>query len=638
MPLSAAACWLIAFAPPGRAAAVATPVFSPVGGNYTAAQSINISSSTSGAAIRYTLDGSTPSDTVGTLYSGPVTVSATTTLKAIAYANGLTNSSVATSVYNILTATPSFSPAGGNYTTAQTVTLSTATAGGSIRYTLDGSTPSDTVGTLYSGPVTVSATTTLKAVAYASGLTNSSVATSVYNILAATPSFSPAGGNYTTAQTVTLSTATAGGSIRYTIDGSTPSDTVGTVYSGPVSVSATTTLKAVAYASGLTNSSVATSVYNILAATPSFSPAGGNYTTAQTVAISTATAGASIRYTLDGSTPTATVGVVYSGPVTVSATTTLKAVAYSSGLTNSGVATSVYNILAATPSFSPAGGNYTTAQTVAISTATAGAAIRYTLDGSTPTATVGVVYSGPVTVSATTTLKAVAYASGLTNSSVATSVYNILTATPSFSPAGGNYTTAQTVAISTATAGAAIRYTLDGSTPTATVGVVYSGPVTVSATTTLKAVAYASGLTNSNVATSVYNILTATPSFSPAGGNYTTPQTVTLSTATAGAAIRYTIDGSTPSDVVGTLYSGPVTVSATTTLKAVAYASGSTNSSVATSVYNILTATPSFSPAGGNYTTAQTVAISTATAGAAIRYTLTAVLRATWSGLSTAGP
>ena len=378
--------------------------------------------------------------------------------------------------------------------------------------------------------MTVNATTTLKAVAYASGLTNSSVATAVYNILAATPSFSPAGGNYTAAQTVTISTATAGAAIRYTIDGSTPSDTVGTIYGGPVMVSATTTLKAVAYAGGLTNSSVATAVYNVLATTPTFSPAGGNYTTAQTVAISTPTSGANIRYTTDGSTPSDTVGTVYSGPVTVSATTTLKAVAYASGLTNSSVATAVYNILAATPSFSPAGGNYTTAQTVAISTATAGAAIRYTIDGSTPSDTAGTVYSGPLTVNATTTLKAVAYASGYTNSSVATAVYNILAATPSFSPAGGNYTTAQTVAISTATAGAAIRYTIDGSTPSDTVGTVYIGPVTLSMTTTLKAVAYASGLTNSSVATAVFNIQAPTlaiTTLSPTSGPVGTILTIT---------------------------------------------------------------------------------------------------------------
>jgi hypothetical protein len=72
--------------------------------------------------------------------------------------------------------------------------------------------------------------------------------------------------------------------------------------------------------------------------------------------------------------------------------------------------------------------------------------------------------------------------------------------------------------------------------------------LTVGVTTTIKAIAYASGLTNSGVATTVYNILVATPTFGPVGGNYATTQTVTLSTTTAGAAIRYTTDGTTPSD------------------------------------------------------------------------------------------
>jgi hypothetical protein len=93
-----------------------------------------------------------------------------------------TNSGVATAVYNILVATPSFTPGGGNYNTAQTVTITTATGGAGIRYTTDGTTPSDTVGTVYTGPVTLIATTTIKAVAYASGFTNSGVATAVYNI------------------------------------------------------------------------------------------------------------------------------------------------------------------------------------------------------------------------------------------------------------------------------------------------------------------------------------------------------------------------------------------------------------------------------------------------------------------------
>ncbi len=617
---------------------VATPTFSPGGGNYLTAQTVTIATSTIGASIRYTTDGSTPSNVAGTLYSGPITVSSTTTLKAVAYAAGYTNSAVATAVFNILAATPTFSATGGNYLTAQSVTIATTTSGASIRYTTDGTTPSDTLGTVYGGPLTVSSTTTLKAVAYAPGYTNSAVATAVYNILAATPTFSPSGGNYLTAQTVTIATATSGANIRYTTDGTTPSDTAGTVYSGPLTISATTTLKAVAYGPGYTNSAVATAVYNILAVTPTFSPTGGNYLTAQTVTIATTTSGASIRYTTDGTTPSNTVGTVYNSPVTVSATTTLKAVAYAPGYTNSAVATAVFNILAATPTFSPVGGNYLTAQTVTISTTTSGASIRYTTDGTTPSDTVGTVYNSPITVSATTTLKAVAYATGYTNSAVATAVYNILASTPTFSPAGGNYLTAQTVTIATTTSGASIRYTTDGTTPNDTVGTVYTGPLTISATTTLKAVAYATGYTNSAVATAVYNILAATPTFTPSGGNYLTPQTVTIATTTSGANIRYTTDGTTPSDTVGTVYTGPLTISATTTLKAVAYATGYTNSAVATAVYNILAATPTFSPAGGNYSTAQTVTIATTTSGANIRYTTDGTTPSDTAGTVYSGP
>ena len=52
---------------------------------------------------------------------------------------------------------PAFSPIPGTYIPAQTVTIGTATPGASIRYTTNGSTPSETVGTLYSAPITVSA-------------------------------------------------------------------------------------------------------------------------------------------------------------------------------------------------------------------------------------------------------------------------------------------------------------------------------------------------------------------------------------------------------------------------------------------------------------------------------------------------
>jgi len=73
------------------------------------------------------------------------------------------------------------------------------------------------------------------------------------------------------------------------------------------------------------------------AAAPTFTPAAGAYTNVQTVAIATTTAGASIRYTIDGSTPSATAGILYAGPVTIGATTTLKAIAYKTGSTTSAV-------------------------------------------------------------------------------------------------------------------------------------------------------------------------------------------------------------------------------------------------------------------------------------------------------------
>src|SRR5207249_3207890 len=74
----------------GRAL-VATPVLSPAGGTFTAAVSVTITDSTPGATIYYTTDGSTPT-TASTAYTGPVPLTTTTTLKAMAAASGMSNS------------------------------------------------------------------------------------------------------------------------------------------------------------------------------------------------------------------------------------------------------------------------------------------------------------------------------------------------------------------------------------------------------------------------------------------------------------------------------------------------------------------------------------------------------------------
>lgn len=83
------------------------------------------------------------------------------------------------------------------------------------------------------------------------------------------------------------------------------------------------------------------------------------------------------------------------------------------------------SLTCATPTFDPAAGTYTSAQSVTISTTTPGATIYYTTDGNDPVVS-GNVYSGPITVSTSQTIKAIASAAGYESSSIATAVYNIV--------------------------------------------------------------------------------------------------------------------------------------------------------------------------------------------------------------------
>jgi hypothetical protein len=159
---------------------------------------------------------------------------------------------------------------------------------------------------------------------------------------AASPMFSPVAGTYPTTQTVTMSTTTASATIYYTTNGTTPT-TSSTVYSSPITVSSTETVKAIAAASGLTNSFVSSAAYTIgtMAATPTFSPAGGTYPSAQMVSINTTTPSAIIYYTTNGATPT-TSSAVYSSPITASSTETIKAIAAASGYSISAVGSATY--------------------------------------------------------------------------------------------------------------------------------------------------------------------------------------------------------------------------------------------------------------------------------------------------------
>jgi Chitobiase/beta-hexosaminidase C-terminal domain/Legume lectin domain len=83
-------------------------------------------------------------------------------------------------------ATPTFSLGAGTYTSAQSVTVSDATAGATIYYTTDGTTPT-TSSTKYTGPITVGSTETLQAISVATGDANSTVASAIYTIGSPSP-------------------------------------------------------------------------------------------------------------------------------------------------------------------------------------------------------------------------------------------------------------------------------------------------------------------------------------------------------------------------------------------------------------------------------------------------------------------
>lgn len=161
------------------------------------------------------------------------------------------------------------------------------------------------------------------------------------------------------------------------------------------------------------------------AATPTFSPAAGTYSTAQSVTI-TSSPGTTILYTTDGNAPVMG-SPPYTGPITVNVSETIKAIAYGTGYTLSAVGSAAYTIsvaAAATPTFSPAAGTYATSQTVSISCSTPSSTIYYTTDGTTPT-TSSSVYTTALTVSASEVINAIATATGYAQSSVGSAAYTI---------------------------------------------------------------------------------------------------------------------------------------------------------------------------------------------------------------------
>lgn len=396
--------------------------------------STEFSANTSGACSSTQTGGSAFPTTVS--FNPTVAGAHTGILTAEDSAGGIGTANVFAATAGSAASSPTFSPAPGTYTSAQSVTVSDTTPGATIYYTTDGTTPT-TSSTKYTGAITVSYTETINAIAVVSGLSNSTVASGVYTLnlpLAQTPVISVASGTYTSIQTVKISDATLGAKIYYTTDGSTPTAN-STPYKTALSVSTSETLNAIAIASGYAPSTVATATYtmNLTVAPPTFSVASGTFTTIQTVALTDTTPNSTIYYTTDGSTPT-TSSTKYNAAIQVLGTETINAIGTASGYANSPVASATYTLNlppAATPTISLGTGTYTVSQPVTISDTTTGATIYYTTDGSTPT-TSSNVYSGALTLKSSETLKAIASAIGYSPSAVAASSYTVNLMSPGF--------------------------------------------------------------------------------------------------------------------------------------------------------------------------------------------------------------
>jgi hypothetical protein len=160
---------------------VAVPVFSPDNEVISGPTAITITAE-SGASIYYTKNGSTPT-AESDLYTGPVTINSGTVLKAVAIKSGV-KSSIVTRTYSYLQASePVFSPTLQYYTGPIEVTMTSATSGSQIYYTLDGTNPT-TSSTLYAGPIAINqGVVEVKAIAGGEYLKTSAVVRNIYAIL-----------------------------------------------------------------------------------------------------------------------------------------------------------------------------------------------------------------------------------------------------------------------------------------------------------------------------------------------------------------------------------------------------------------------------------------------------------------------
>ena len=279
----------------------------------------------------------------------------------------------------------------GPYKDTLDVSITCATVGSEIYYTIDGEEPTEASRKFSPGvPITITSTqTVVKARGFANKMTPSVVTESVAFILEVSdPTITPDGGEFLNSVQVTLTTSTPGAAIHYTLDSSDPVAS-SPLYNGPFVIAQTdVVVKTIALHPDLTQSNVlASQDFTVKASAPELDPADGVFTNEALITVTTNTVGAEIRCTLDSTEPTAETTAVES-PVDVTGTGSIvRCVATKTGLTVSDVTSMASPIVikAIPPVMTPDSGSFTNEVSIVMSCASEDCKMHYTTDGSTPT-------------------------------------------------------------------------------------------------------------------------------------------------------------------------------------------------------------------------------------------------------------
>jgi chitobiase/beta-hexosaminidase-like protein/Fn3 domain-containing protein len=303
------------------------------------------------------------------------------------------------------------------------------------------------------------------------------------------PSIDPEDAAFQDSLRVTMAPPKPNALVFYTLNGDAP-DSGKTPYQGPFVISASTTVRAIAYLAGYRPSPVHTRFYirndSKAIPPPTAAPAGAIFTDSLVVRLSPPAAApeASIYFMLPGQGP-----VKYADSLVLRATTTLKAIAIS-GSQFSDTAVWEFKRRLEAPAASPKSRVFPDTLSISVTSRTPGTAVRFTLNGMEPTAD-SPLFPAALLLDSSAVLKAAAF-NGSEVSGVLTETYTLIPDTPSASHRGGTYSSAILVSLNSAAPRSTIYYTLDGSTPGPERGLPpYAAPFPLDTTATLKAVAVA---------------------------------------------------------------------------------------------------------------------------------------------------